>query len=189
MKTKLIVLITIACLLLSGCIQIEISIPGADKPKVEEPQETEDTMVVADYPSAIGTDEEKLLIRLLPDEVFETTAEENGLDGTLYQIYGTVEKVAADSDGTMNVIHLRTHKGDIVISNVALSMSSDSSFSKLGAIDADTIEMLCPIPQEGEFCRIFAEYQGFSEKYKAPYFIYGGTDYLAEALLSSIELN
>lgn len=186
MKKILIVLTLVLCLLLAGCIQIDISVPGLKKSETEDTQEED--VEILDYPNEIGTDEEKLLTPLLPDEVFITTAAENGLEGSVYQIYGTVEKITADYNGNMNTIHLNTHKGDVVISNIILGMASDSSFGELGKVNQNTLDRLCPMPSIGEFCRIFAEYQGFSDQYEAPYFIYGSTDYLSEALLSAIGL-
>lgn len=139
---------------------------------------------ILEYPSPIGSEEDKLMIPICPDEIFSTTAEKNGLEGTLYKICGTVTDITADSDGCMNTIHLRTHKGNVVIQNIIISMSS---LDELGTLDESIIETLCPMPKEGELCWIFAEYQGFSEKFKTPFFIYGGSDYLTEVLLSSVE--
>lgn len=189
MKIKLIALVLIVCLLLTGCINVEISIPGSNKLNEATTQSTEATTPeVLDYPDTIGNAEEKLLTPLLPDEVFGSTAEENGLDGTLYKIYGTVENITAGSDGVMDTIQLRTHKGNVVISNLALSMEAESSFSELGTVDWDMVKANLPMPKVGEFCCIFAEYQGYSEKYKAPSFTYGSTDFLSEILFNAIKV-
>lgn len=170
---------------------MEINFPDRNYSKADvsqEAKETEETeIIINDYPDAIGSDDEKLFTPLLPDEVFISTAEENGLDGTVYQILGTVKEITADAHGNMTVIHLHTHKGDLVIENIALSMVDDQSFSELGDIDLDVINSLCPMPQKGEFCRIYAEYQGYSEKYQTPYFIYGGIEYLTDVIINSLE--
>ena len=186
MKTKALVLALAICFLLTGCINVEITIPGSNKSPTQSTEAS--TPEVLDYPDAIGTDEQKLLTPLLPDEVFGTTADENGLDGTLYKIYGTVENITAGSDGVMDTIQLRTHKGNVVISNLALSMEEESSFSELGTVDWDMVKAKLPMPKVGEFCCIFAEYQGYSEKYKAPSFAYGSTDFLSELLIEAIKI-
>lgn len=165
----------------------KITFPDRNDPKADETQAEETDIIINDYPDAIGSDDEKLLTPLLPDEVFISTAEENGLDGTVYQILGTVKEITADADGNMNVIHLQTHKGNVVISNIAVSMAAEYSFSELGIINTDTIATLCPMPEIGEFCRIYAEYQGYSEKYQTPYFIYGGIEYLTDVIINSLE--
>lgn len=190
MKIKFVALIVVICLIFTGCIKVEISLPGEDKSETDATQEIKEAeVVVLDYPDAIGTDEDKLLMPFLPDEIFNTTAEENGLEGTLYKIYGTVEKITAGDDGVMDTIHLRTPDGNVVITNLALSMEADSSFSELGEVDWDMVERLCPMPKVGELCRIFAEYQGFSETEQAPFFMYGSSDYLSEVLVATIEID
>ena len=164
-------------------ISSDLKRPNADTNQKAEEVEN----ITRDYPDAIGSEEQKLLTPLLPDEIFKTTAEENGLDGTLYKVYGTVTDITADADGNLNIIHLHTLDGDVVISNLALSIAGDPSFNELGEIDWDKLSSMCPMPSVGEFCRIFAEYQGFSEKYNAPFFIYGGMDYMTSILLNSVQ--
>ncbi len=189
MKIKMSALALTICFLLTGCINIEISVPGPNKASEASTQPTEDiTTEVLDYPDTIGSDEEKLLTPLLPDEIFDTTAEDNGLDGTLYKIYGTVEDISANSDGVLDTIHLSTHKGNIVITNLAPAMEADSSFNELGTVDWNMVNALCPMPKIGEFCCIFAEYQGYSETYKAPYFSYGSSDFLSDIIISATSL-
>lgn len=191
MKRILLIAALCVCSILSGCIQIEVNLPGPGDLATEIAGTTLTTEPAAvdipEYPNTIGTEAEKLMIPIFPDEIFSSTAEENGLGGTLYQVYGTVTDITADSSGIMNTIHLRTYKGNVVISNTALSMAAESSFGELGTINESTIATLCPMPKEGELCCIFAEYQGFSEKYKTPYFIYGSTDYLTDVLLAAVE--
>lgn len=143
---------------------------------------------ILEYPSAIGTEEEKLMIPICPDEIFSSTAEENELEGTLYRICGTVTDITTDSEGNVNAIFLRTHKGNVVIGHIATAMAAETNFEEIGEIDKAVIEAQCPMPKEGEFCWIFAEYQGFSENFKTPFFVYGGRDYLIHALLSAAEL-
>lgn len=174
----------------------KITVPDRNDTKTDETQEKvvateevaaeETEIIINDYPDAIGSDEEKLLTPLLPDEVFTSTAEENGLEGTVYKIYGTVTEITADENGNINFIYLHTYMGDIVIQNIIFSMVDDQGFSELGKLDSDVINSLCPIPQKGEFCRIFAEYQGFSGKYNAPYFIYGSQDYMLTVVLEAL---
>ena len=191
LKVKLVILALVVCLLFTACIKIEISVPDWNNSKTDSTQEAGGTEipenVIYDYPDAIGTTEEKLLTPLLPDDVFESTAEENDLGGTLYQIYGTVTEITSGSNGNMSVIYLHTHQGDIVISNIALSMAADSSFGELGELNLEKVKAMCPMPKEGEFCCIFAEYQGFSEKYKAPFFIYGGEAYMTHVVIEALE--
>ena len=164
-------------------------VPALNTTKEDTTQTTEKTTAdPLDYPDAIGSEGDKLLVPLLPDGVFVTTAEENGLDGTLYKIYGTVENITASSDGVMDTIHLRTHAGNIVISNLALSMEAESRLSELGTVDWDMVKENLPMPKVGEYCRIFAEYQGYSEKYKAPHFTYGSTVFLSELLVEAISI-
>lgn len=164
------------------------SVPeGKQTAQEESTTDTPETQVF-DYPNTIGTDAEKLLTPILPDKLFGSTAEENGLGGTLYQIYGTVTDIVTDSDGSVD-IHLHTHKGNIVITNLVQSMVNDPSMTALGTFNQATIDSLCPTPKKGEFCRIFAEYQGFSEKYQAPCFIYGSTSFISDVLITAVDPN
>lgn len=143
---------------------------------------------VLSYPDSIGTAEDKLLTPILPEIVFSTTAEENGLDGTLYQIHGTVLEYILDDAGNPATLRVDTLDGEVVINDPFYGLLETSSNGELGSIDQDKLSSFFPMPEVGEFACIFAEYQGMSNKYNAPFFIYGSNEYLTNALLECIEL-
>lgn len=184
MKKSFFIVLICICLLLACCNSSTQDAGNIDDAQLST-QETE-PVEVKDYPDLIDTTEGKLLTPLLPDEVFTSSAEENGLDGTLYQVYGTVTEYIYDENSEIEAFRVHTHKGDIVIGDLCQSLISDGTYDELGTIDAEAIRYLLPIPPKDEFLRIFAEYQGMSNEYGCPYFIYGSTDYLTDALLASL---
>lgn len=185
MGRKISVLVLALCLLLTACVKIEITFPENDKDDSTSGNSTEASVEIKDYPDAIASEEEKLLMPLLPDEIFETTAEENNLGGTLYKIYGTVVAITEGPDGIADTIRLNTLEGDVVISNIVFAMEAESTSGELGFTDWEKVKASCPMPEVGESCRVFAEYQGYSEKEQAPHFIYGSSDFLTEIVIAS----
>lgn len=142
---------------------------------------------IKDYPDKIDTEEGKLLTPLLADELFTSNAEENNLDGTLYQIYGTVTEYIYDEvHSHIEAYRISTHKGEIVVGDPCHDIISGEVFDDLGSIDEAALRSYLPILPKGVFLRVFAEYQGTSYQYGCPFFIYGGTDYLAEAVVASM---
>ena len=189
---RIFVLLLVISLTLTGCININLTVDNSEPtvPAAQEPtQEDETTVEVLDYPDGIGTEDEKLLTPLLSDELFNSTGEENGKVGTMYQIYGTVDKYIFDEAGNIEALHLTTHKGDIAIGDPCQMFMEDNSMDELGSVDLEKLRRFFPLPAEGEFVRIFAEYQGMSNKYGCPYFIYGDTGYLTNALMESMGFN
>lgn len=136
------------------------------------------------YPSNTGIDFVEYAL-FPPKEIYTTTAEENGHAGEIYTVSGRVEDYFISDDG-MGYLRISTLEGEVIISDAAESFRTAAGLEALGQIDFDKLRSYCPIPEEGEYCVVFAEYQGMSNTFGCPFFVYASSDYLSEALLRSI---
>ena len=187
MKNKVIIAFLFICLLLAGCVHIDVHTDGGDNTSKHTAPSSTAEVNIQEYPSDIGTSEEKLLTMLVPSELFTTIGEDNGLIGNLFQIYGTVRDISYDDSGNPCYIHIRHHYGDIIIQDPYYMLTEDSAFDELGEIDPKVLRSYFPLPEVGEFVCFYAEYQGMSNKFNAPFFVYGDSDYMVNAVLDSIE--
>lgn len=179
MKRVFLALFVCICITLSGCSGAGLN--GEDPQGTQDVTQGSEGTKIKDYPDGIDTTEGKLLTPLLPDEVFTSTAQENGNGGTLYQIYGTVEEFGYDENGAIEWFRVSTHKGDIVVGDPCPAIINS------GTVDAEKLREFFPLPAAGEFVRIFAEYQGMSGKFNCPYFIYTSEDYMVNATIASMK--
>lgn len=139
---------------------------------------------VKKYPEDTGIDFMQYAY-IAPEEIYSSTAEENGLSGEVYMILGRVEEYFFSDTGS-GYLRIDTVEGEVVIADAVETFRSSDELKDLGEIDFEKMRSYCPIPEEDEFCVIFAEYQGMSSTFNCPFFTYASSDYLTEALLLSI---
>lgn len=186
MKKRILVPILIIIALLTGCTH-----PPEDTSPLTEPITSESTTLPQQtdpehkkYPANTGIDFMEFA-PLVPDEIYSTPAEENGLDGTVYMILGTVEGYTT-SDGITCICVDTIDHGKVLIGDPVAILQSTGT-SEYGKIDFEKMRTYFPLPEVGEYMTIFAEYQGMSGKYNCPTFIYTSQDYLLKAILLSTE--
>lgn len=115
----------------------------------------------------------------VPEEIFSTTAEENNLAGTIYKIEGLVEDYVSTGNTNAMVVNTSVNESIIIIDPVSTVQNSEPS----NEIDVEQMRTYYPLPEVGETIIIYAEYQGMSDVYEAPAFLYATEDYLSSALL------
>lgn len=187
MKTRIFTIFLSVCFLLAGCVHINVHMDGEDNSSKQTVPNSTAVVNIQEYPSNIGTHEEKLLTQLVPQEVFTTSGEDNGMSGNLFQIYGTVIDIFPDESGDPCYIRIRHHYGEIVIQDPYYMLAEGSAFDELGEIDPEILRSYFPLPEVGDLVCFYAEYQGMSNKFNAPFFVYGDSDYLVDAVLGSIK--
>lgn len=121
--------------------------------------------------------------KTLPDIIFTTTGEENGLIDTLYIIEGLVIEVGSRDHYPYFIV--ATDSGDVWISEIAETTVQQQAAEYGFEFDLDVLRSYYPMPKEDEHIRVFAQYTGMSGKTNYPSFVYGGEDYLTEAFLLS----
>lgn len=117
-----------------------------------------------------------------PSIVYTTPASENGLDGTIYAVTGTVLEYHPDDEGfgyflietTSGVVAVGTYH-EYVIAEFAASYEE-------AQLDEDLLRSYFAMPSVGDVVCIYAEYTGFSDSEQCAFFVYGGNDYLSDAL-------
>ena len=115
-----------------------------------------------------------------PDTIYTTSAAENGLDGELYTITGTVTDIQSDdSEYQYTWILIETESGPVVVgnpSNYLLQEIGDSG-------DTEKCKSYFASPSIGDFVCIYSEYMGYSDAFDCAAFIYGGADYMTDAVI------
>lgn len=173
---RILTLLACAVLLLSGCGKEMIANETTTSPTEREE--------VLHYPGDVANGKIPKYADLLPDEVFTTTGEENGLTGNLYMLLGTVKRYVEKPEGYPIYIEVSTMDGDVVIMDPVEFMKYDTaSNTMLTDAGLEKLREFYPLPDVGEFVVIFAEYQGMSELFECPAFIYGTSSYMLEAIL------
>lgn len=176
MKKGFAILFAITILLLSGCTE------QTDVHETE-PSTTQAKIEVKDYPgdSAIATFG---LEHLLSAELFDTSAEENGKEGVLYEIYGTVEEYIQGGTQQLAYWKINTHYGDVFVQDILYFFEHDPE-QTYSATELDQMRAYYPIPEVGEFVHIYAQYIDTVDGYGGPLFSYGGQDYFVKAVMAS----
>lgn len=178
MKIKLLSLLLCLSFILAGCGAQDNAIEDAAAATTEKAR-TE----VLKYPGDTGI-EFMEYAPLVPEEIYSSTAKENGLDGEIYMIMGTVEEYFF-TDAEVGFLRVDTVEGEVVVADALGTIRASGNQEILNEINFEKMRSYCPIPEEGEFCIIFAEYQGMSNTFNCPFFVYASSDYLTEALLLS----
>lgn len=114
-----------------------------------------------------------------PDNIYTTTAEENGLEGEIYKINGSVEDIQYDEESDFSWIFLDTDKGKVAIGNPV-------NYLIVGFIDEEKCRSYFSEPDIGDYVCFFAEYTGYSNLFDCAAFIYGGSDYMYDAMTLSM---
>ena len=196
---RLIALLFICILILTGCgddSSSDTSLRRRNRQHDETTATTDSQNIVAseneitesdkygmglDYYPHIGMKGETL-----PKTIFSTTAEENGLAGTIYKIVGTVgefDTIGSD-DSAFDVFYINTVDGEIAVTDPV--MLAREQFSAAGwDVNEEKLREYFPLPETGDHVVVFAEYRGMSYKLNCPSFMYGGTDYLTSAIIES----
>ena len=113
-----------------------------------------------------------------PETLYNTYAEENGLDGNIYMVTGTVTDIQNDDSDEYTWIHIDTDSGPVVFANPL-----NSVLDQLGESgNADKCKSYFTAPEPGDYVRIYGEYIGFSDLFDCASFIYGGSDYMTYAI-------
>ena len=103
--------------------------------------------------------------------------------GTMYRLYGTVENHIKNEDGFVEYFRIDANEGSAIVMNPAAQFLYGEDAAALGDVDKDTLGKYYPIPTIGESVIIYASYEGFSNKYNCPSFLYGGQDYMLDVVL------
>lgn len=119
----------------------------------------------------------------IPDIIYSTTGAENGLAGTMYAIVGTVDHIYKQGEITNYII--KTDVGELAVMDAYATMSYLPEELDGYTVDAQKFARYFPALQIGEYVKVYAEYRGFSDVIKMPVFLYGGNDYLVDALVNS----
>lgn len=121
---------------------------------------------------------------LIPEEIFTTTGEENGLVGTMYLAIGSVERYIEEPEGYPVFVVINTIEGDIVVMDPVEGLKSQPDLNTM-LTDAglDKLRDYYPLPGIGDFVSITVEYQGMSDTYGCPLFVYGTSDYMLETIV------
>lgn len=121
-----------------------------------------------------------------PKEIFTTYEEENGLGGTLYKFVGTVKQsfTAEKSKSGIPYIIVGTEYGDMTISDVSGEMIAQYDGNDL---DTNKFRDFFEFPTVGEYVCVYAEYQGMSEVLEYPNSTYGGSEYMTNAFVLSVD--
>ena len=120
----------------------------------------------------------------LPDNIYSTTGEQNGLTGTVYAITGTVESLKNISGYTFLIIS--TGRGEVAVSDTLAMVKDIEDVNEYGGINEDVFRAYYPLPSVGDKIRIIAEYQGLSDAINMAVFMYASSDYLTEVLMLSV---
>lgn len=115
-----------------------------------------------------------------PQTIFETTATENGLAGTLYRFDGTVKEVVSDDESKAGYgyMNLDTEYGEIYIVDLAKAFAEQSQ----GALGEADIRPFLELPEAGDIISVYAEYAGYSGVLQSPSAYYGGSKYLGDVV-------
>ena len=114
-----------------------------------------------------------------PAEVFTTTASENGLDGTIYKVSGHVSNIAEHrSEDAFIWIFLDTDSGRAVVGNALNPLLTEAG----DEVDQEKLASYFTLPNVGDYVCIYGEYIGRSDLFNCAAFIYGGTDYMTDAV-------
>ncbi len=178
MKKRFAILFAITILLLSACSK------QTDNHETE-PSTTHSKIEVKDYPgdSAIATFGFEYP---LSAELFDTSAEENGKEGVLYEIYGTVEEYVQYEAQGLAHWKISTHHGDVIVQDTMYYFEHDSEHN-YSTTELERMRVYYPIPEIGEFIHIYAEYQDTKEIYGGPLFSYGGRDYFVKVVMATVD--
>ena len=149
-----------------------------------EPPQTESTEPIKpkEYPSGVDFDFSKYR-KTMPDTIYTTPASENGLAGKLYQITGTVDRIKKRF-GHDDCYIIETEGGDVSVMTGIEEVTTNGFICK--RLYEDKFDSYYKMPEIGEYVTIYAEYIGFSDILDLPLFTYGGSEYLATALLNSV---
>lgn len=121
----------------------------------------------------------------VPDIIYTTTGEENGLIGNIYRFSGTVKSASSfESDGSeYKYIIVQTDCGDVMVGNVFevlwQNLKNEEHYGDkliemtLGEKLSDYV-----FPDIGEQAEFICSYVGFSDVYDCPSFMLGGNKFL-----------
>lgn len=186
---KLIALFLVCIFILSGCADDSSS----DSDTLRRKRRTNDstTAVSITEPSAAGDISQHVYPNLgirgemIPEEVFTTTAEENGLSGTMCMVVGIVESFDVFEGTNFSYMWVDTiTNGKIIVVDPVPALYEEAETSGWD-VDKEKLRSLFPLPEVGEYAVIIAAYDGWSGKLECPIFVYGGTDYMVKSLLSA----
>jgi len=118
------------------------------------------------------------------DSIFDSSADANIPEGTIYKVIGTVEQIAVLQNNGENLeyIKVKTDRGMVAVWNPFEVMFASIE----STLDREHCESYYVMPSVEEYVCIYSEYSGFSDILGCPLFIYGGEDYMLTAMLDSI---
>lgn len=118
-----------------------------------------------------------------PEIIYSTYAEENGLDGNVYAVTGTVTEIEEDQDGEQySWIFLDTEYGPVVFGNPVNSLLKELDESA----DAERMSTFFSEPDVGDYVCIYGEYIGYSDRFNCASFAYGGSEYMIYAYVDCV---
>mgnify|MGYP004482168685 CR=1 FL=1 len=186
MKANLLIAIALClCLLAAGCAKT--AAPDAANTPANTQTTAEDVKTdTITLPTIAETYFAGQDIATPPDEIYSTTAEENGLAGTVYRIIGKVTRLdsSLEDETGFTLIRIEMENGEDVIVGNPLHSALDS-IGEGG--NADKCRALFRSPEQGDTVEIYCGYLGFSDEYKLPTFLYGGEAYLNDAIMQCID--
>lgn len=123
-----------------------------------------------------------------PDAVFNSLASENGLEGNIYCLDGTVKEYSSFTDGGVEFqsFILATSKGDVIITDMYTPMISDleahpeelgDNYDAVHSIFAEPSADYSFPPIDSQV-RVIGYYVGFSNTFNMPSFCYGYPNYI-----------
>lgn len=121
---------------------------------------------------------------LPPKEIYTTTGEENGLGGTLYMVLGTMEEHIEGEPGEIAFFRISTVEGDVIFADPVSYIAASGEMEQTMTIaQYNQLRSFYPIPSIGETVWIYGEYQGMSNRFGCPSFMYGTEDYMLDVLI------
>lgn len=176
MKKWIAILLAVLAFLIYGCAEE----PEADN---TEPSTAETMAQPKEYPgnSEIATFGQESFVC---EELFNTSAEENGQHDVLFQFFGIVEKYVQDEATGVAFLKINTAFGDAVVQDPIyyFERNPDQGYSDA---ELERMREYYPIPEVGEFVHIYAEYQDTIDDYGGPLFTYGGRDYFVKVVMAT----
>lgn len=122
-----------------------------------------------------------------PIEIYSTSAEENGLEGCVYVVYGTVDEVGvlqSNEEPTIPYMKITTDEGVVSVVNTYEYAQKyyQEDFAALEEAGSDY-----SFPSVGEYVKVYCTYMGFSEELQMPSLVFGAPEWIVESLSDSKE--
>ena len=176
MKSKVLAFVLCAILFLSGCGQASVSSSAVEEPAADLPT----------YPLK-SSSKYMAYATSVPDILWTTTAEENGLAGNIYTFSGTViEKSALETDnGPIEYFIVETDNGPVEVAdmyNAYEALMADKGVPELFTLFIEEPDADYSQPEVGETANFICVYTGYSGRLEMPAFYFGANEYMVDGV-------